>query len=518
MQKWIASILLLTLSFSLLMGCGKKAPEPEEPQLFSAGFAKLDVSPKTSVPLDGYSGANEAKNRWSNFTEKPLYITCTAISDEKGNAVLVLTLDQLNAAISDTLRPMIAEETGIPMERIIFHCTHTHSSVALNQPDAAVMDYIALLAEQSVAAAKQALADRKPVTALETGFSRTEYCNSVRHYLLTNGEYIAYTGAKVPTGESWYGYTSDADNLLQVAKFTRAGGKPILLVNWQAHPCADVDKKAITSDYPGVLRETLEQDLDCHAVYIQGAAGNLMTETMLASEMLQFDRNYLQLGQLLADKAKEAMEQAQPVELTELYLQEKKLEMQDKYGNNRTLSLYGFSIGQFAMVTAPFEIFDTNAMAVKETSPYQMTFFASCTNGAAGYLPTPESFDWTQNYEARITSFAKGTAETVQKAQTELLEGLFETTGQSSEEKSAGYVRPTYEPESDGVIYYRSVYSVADFQPVKNDFYTFEALDEKGNRVKLLIKDMAVAQQIVDTPAAQYLFDQQNVVVGVEPA
>lgn len=518
MKRWISFLLLAAISICLLMGCGEKAPEPEKPQVFSAGFAKVDISPKVSLPLDGYSGANEAKNRWSNFTEKPLYVTCTAITDEKGTTVLVLTLDLLNAATSDTLRPVIAEAVGVPTERIIFHCTHTHSSVALNIAEPAVMDYISQLTESAISASRQALEDRKPVTALETGFSRTEYCNSVRHYLLSNGEYIAYTGAKVPEGATWYGYTSDADNLLQVVKFTRDGGKPILLVNWQAHPCAAVDKKTVTSDYPGILRETLEQELDCHAVYIQGAAGNLMTATELASEKMKFDRNYLQLGQLLAEKAVEAISNSRPVELTDISMQEKNLEMQDKYGNNRNLFLYGFSIGQFAMVTAPFEIFDTNAMAVKETSPFQMTFFASCTNGAGGYLPTPESFDWTQAYEARITSFPKGTAETVQAAQTQLLSDLFATTGQSSAQKPEGYVRPAYAPQSDGVTYYRSVYSIADFQPLKNDFYCFEALDEKGNRVKLLIKDMSIAQQIVDTPAANYLFDQQNVVVGVEPA
>lgn len=518
MKKWLSYMILLAMIFAVLAGCGEEKTTPEAPRVLSAGFAKVDISPKTSVPLDGYSGTNEAQFRWSSFTEKPLYATCTAISDAKGDAVLVITLDILNAAISDTLRSVVSDATGIGVDRIILHATHTHSSVAISFPDPAVMDYISQLTEQTILASRQALEDRKPIAAVETGFSRTEYCNAVRHYLLSNGEYIAYTGAKVPEGATWYGYTSNADNLLQVVKFTRDGGKDIVLVNWQAHPCANVDKKTITSDYPGILRETLEQELDCHAVYIQGAAGNLMTATMLSSEVLKFDRNYNQLGQLLAQKAEEALEDGQPVELTDLYLQEKRLEMRDKYGNNRTISLYGFSVGDFAMVTAPFEIFDTNAMIVKETSPYRMTFFASCTNGAGGYLPTPESFDWTQAYEARITSFPKGTAETVQAAQTQLLNDLFATTGQSSAQKPEGYVRPAYEPQSDGVTYYRSLYSVDDFQPLKNDFYCFEALDEHGNRVKLLIKDMALAQQIVDTPAAQYLFDQQNVVVGVEPA
>ena len=30
--------------------------------------------------MDGYSATNEAQFRWSDFTEKPLYLTCTAIT------------------------------------------------------------------------------------------------------------------------------------------------------------------------------------------------------------------------------------------------------------------------------------------------------------------------------------------------------------------------------------------------------------------------------------------------------
>ena len=512
-MKRLVALLLALIQCCLLLACGQQ--EPQQPQQFQVGFGKRDITPKVSLPLDGYSGANAAQFRWSDFVEKPLYATCTAITDEKGETLLLITLDMLHANMAEALKTVVAETTGVPGGRILIHATHTHSGIAVSVPESAVMDYLTQLTDWIVTVAKDALADRQPVEKLETGFTHVENANSVRHYLLSNGEYIAYTGAKVPAGATWYGYTSESDKLLQVLRICRAGGKPVVLVNWQAHPCADVRKKTITSDYPGVLREELEAKLDCHAVYIQGGAGNLMTGTELASEKMKHDRNYHQLGQLLAEKAAEAMGQSRPVELTELSFLEKQLKLQTKEGNDRTVTLYGFSVGDFALITAPFEIFDTNAMAVKEASPYGMTFYASCCGGANGYLPTPESFDWIQAYEARITQFPRGTAEKVEAAQKELLTELFATTGRTATEKPEGYVRPPEEPKSNGVLYYTCAASMEDFKPVQNGFYAFEAMDEKGNKPILLIKDLQVAEKILNVEKARYLFDQQNVVVGI---
>ena len=409
MKRWIAALLLLVLCTQCFVGCGK-APQKGDsqenaPSVFSAGFAKVDITPKESMPLDGYDGLNESEFRWSTSVISRLYATCTAISDGEGNMVLLLTLDMLLATMADAMSQTVSKATGLPTSNILIHCTHTHSSVDIGVADPAVMSYLEQVMKDVVDVAKSALADLKPVTNLETGFSRTAYSNSVRHYLLTNGEYIAYTAAKLPSGATWYGYTSQSDNLLQAVKFSREGGKPIVLVNWQAHPCANVDRKSITADYPGVLREELEAKLDCHAVYIQGGAGNLMTGTELLSEKLLFDRDFRQLGELLAETAIQALDNSRSEKFTRLYTAEKEMELANKYGDPRKFTLRCFSIGYFAFVTAPFEIFDTNAMAVKETSPFAMTFYASCCGGSNGYLPTPESFDWTQAYEAGISSF-----------------------------------------------------------------------------------------------------------------
>ena len=134
---------------------------------------------------------------------------------------------------------------------------------------AAVMNYIALLLENVTAAAKDALADRKPAQ-MHTAFTRPENCTFVRHYVLTDGSYIAYTGATLPEGETWHGHATAADDRLQLVKFTREGGKDVVLVNFQAHPCAEIEKTAVTSDYPGALRNYLRENADCEAMFIQG--------------------------------------------------------------------------------------------------------------------------------------------------------------------------------------------------------------------------------------------------------
>ena len=513
MKKWISLILVFTLCCGIFTGCGEE--KQEAPGVLSAGFSNADITPEGSLPLDGYSGDNDAQHRWSEYVEKPLYATCTAITDAKGCSVMIITLDLLHASQADIMRSAIAEATGIPFENIIFHCTHDHSSIAVRLSDPQVMDYVGKLTDTVVSIAKQAMEDRKPIQNLETGFGRTDGANSVRHYLLTNGEYAAYTALQMPAGATWYGYFGESDNLLQALKITREGGKPIILVNWQAHPCANVSKKAITSDFPGAMRESLEAAQDCHAVFIQGAAGNLMTATMLQSEMAKHDRTYIELGQLLAETAVDALENGQTVEKTDLFLLQKVLEKESKYGDKRKIYINGFSIGDFAMITAPFETFDTNAMAVKESSPYQMTFYASCANGANGYLPTPESFEWTHAYEVSITSFPKGTAELIEQTQKDLLTELFSKTGRTQAQKPAGYVRDPFVPQSDGLTYYTLAPSLDVFTPVKNGFYSFETLDEKGNRITLLAKDLSVAEKILANPSSKLMFDQQRVVVGI---
>ena len=172
-------------------------------------------------------------------------------------------------------------------------------------------------------------------------------------------------------------------------------------------------------------------------------------------------------------------------------------------------------MGDLAFVFAPFEIFDTNAMAVKETSKFPMTFYASCSNNGCGYLPTPPSFDWEITYEAQITHYPKGTAENVQAIFIEMLDGLFAAGGYTEQPKAEGYLTPAFEPSTDGKEYINlTPGDTTSCTPVKNGFYQIALVDGSKIRVFLALNE-EIAHEVMQQATVKCLFNEQHVIVGL---
>jgi len=516
MKKVVSILLVLVLLFGIT-ACGKISGRNKVG--LSVGYAVLDISPNISLPLDGYAGTQwEPSKRWSQAVDCPLKAIAIAITDANDNTVMIVALDMLTAFMADAMRDAIRSETGIPEENIFFHCTHNHNGVAIRETDVKVVTYITELTYNVRTAAKVAMQDRKPVTEVSTTFTRAEGCNTVRHYLVTDGEYLTSNKAKLAEDVTWYGHTTVADDLLQMVKFTREGGKDVVMMNYQGHLCAaNIPKTTATSDYAGVMRNYVEAELNCQSMFIQGGGGNLATSTMLEEETMRASSSdYAQLGRTLGADAVAAAANFTPIAIENIQHKEQMMLVDTKDGGKLKAYLNVFAIGDFAMVSAPFEIFDTNAMYVRENSPYKMTFYASCTNGANQYLATPECFEWTTSYEVSGSPGAKGAAEAVQNEQLRILGELFGTE-RTPTEKPEGYVRGEFVPVTDGHTYtivQREDGSV--MKSVKNDFYQFTGIREDGQQKLLLVKDPALAETIAGMETACFLFDHQNVVVGIE--
>lgn len=71
------------------------------------------------------------------------------------------------------------------------------------------------------------------------------------------------------------------------------------------------------------------------------------------------------------------------------------------------------SIGGLSFVTAPYEMFDTNGKAIKNSSKSNMTFVLELTNGGIAYAPSIDAYDYG-SYEVDNTLIARGQAEVVQ--------------------------------------------------------------------------------------------------------
>ena len=511
MKRIITAIFTIALCLSIFAGCGNDEPKEETPAAaLSVGYGKVDVTPTKSIPLDGYAGQDAAKFRWSTSVEWPFYAICTAFTDAQDNTILIVTLDMLNAFMADAMRSAVSENTGVPKERIMFHCTHNHSGPALREPDPVVTDYLTQLVDGVINAAKAAMEDRKPAQVYTT-FARPEGCNTVRHYLIADGSYRARAIGEVSRNEI-IGHYGQADNLLQLVKFTREGGKDVVMVNWQGHPPGTEPNTIATSNYPGVLRSYLENNLDCEAMFILGGSGNLNNNSVIAGEVRH--NNYQELGQNLGAAAVEAAANFAPLDIGSILFLEQEVTLSTSGGGSKKAMLSAFSFGDFAMVAVPFEIFDTNAMAVRDASKFQMTFYSSCSNLSLGYLPTPYAFDFNA-YEARITKFPMGTAEYVQDQMTQMLDKLFADSGYTAKEKAPGYQTPPNDPWTDDVLYMNPTPgSTSTCKEVENGYWQMTLVN--GSTAKLfLVLNEEVLQEVIAKEYTKVLFDQSNVIVGV---
>ena len=159
----------------------------EQNTVLSVGFGRADITPTERVPLAGYGNTSR---RISTTVLDPLYATCLALTG--GETVLLYHVDLAAArdVYKNRLRPAISKATGVDERCIFLTNTHNHSSPDVtNTAHDTVLRYIDFLEARLIAAAKQALEDRKPVTAMATGSIETQGMNFVRRYVLADGTY-----------------------------------------------------------------------------------------------------------------------------------------------------------------------------------------------------------------------------------------------------------------------------------------------------------------------------------------
>lgn len=520
MKRIIALLLCLVLILGVFAGCGGEGESAGKNEgkieSFSVGYAKAEITPTESVPLRGYGDAME---RFSEGYLEPMYATCVAFADADGNKVLLISHDLTNSAdaVVNESREQISEATGIPVSNILFTASHSHSAPDYSQSVPSIANYILLFQERVLQGAKDAVADLAPAT-METGFSRVDNTNTVRHYLLTDG---TYQGRSVGTlsKDKLVGHATKVDNLLQVVKFTREGDKkPVVLVNWCGHPMGVEDSiyKMASPNYPGILRQELEAKYDCNVSFVLSGSGNVNNGSQIAGEIKQ--KSYVELGKNLAAEVSAIIDgKLTAGKADKIILNENLWVTKNLNGYDSTVPLYAFTIGDWACVTAPFEIFDTNVMAVRDASKFKMTFYASCANMSYGYLPTPASYNWAITYEAQITKFPSGTAELLQDQLIGQLDTIFTASGNQVADKGEGYNTPEFVPSSDGTVYINPAPGKASsVSAVKNGFYAITLL--KGATIKtMLCIDQAVADKVVAAAQMELVLNESNVIVDVIP-
>ena len=433
LKKWFALLLCGLMVLSAFAGCSpaEKPADTTAPKehVLSVGFGKVDVTPTEPVPLGGFASPS---SRISENVRDRLYLSCIVFTDENDNSVMMFAMEALY--VYDMMKfaaSAVAKATGVPFGNIMLCTNHSHS--APNFPSTgnpAIVNYTEMLEEKMVEVAQAAMADRKPSKMYITT-TYPEKINFIRHYVMDDGTYCGDNFGS-PAGKKYVGHVREVDNALQLIKFTREGAKDIIMMNWQGHPTGHGTSGHHYSimSYSGVAVSAIEEQLDVHCMYVLGASGNVNNGSRIASEKL-YD-TYEDRANALAGYVVAATEY-QEVAVGNVQMLRNDVACTPKNGGNNKvdITLNAFSIGDVALVTAPYEMFCENGEAVKAGSPFKMTFVSSCSNGRGSYIPSISTYDYNNKpdivYGITKTEYAPGTAEVLESAFVDMLKQLYET-------------------------------------------------------------------------------------------
>lgn len=447
-----------------------------------AGYSRQVVEPTESIPLGGYS--NELKRFHTAMTED-ICVTAVALSDENDSTILMIGADicTVGLPVAEPARKRVCQATGLPEDRVFIAATHTHSAPGLAKQELeCIQKYTQQLITAMAETAVAALADRKPAK-LFVGSWETRNLNFIKHYRVRDKN----TGQVRIIGDQ-YGTSKDAfmvdhvtrvDPTVHVVRVEREGGKDIVLTNFRAHPhfTGGYKKYDLSSDYIGAFRMALEAMYDCHAVYFQGACGNVNSSTRMPDERLYTTcRSH---GTGLAAEVLEClgryMKEVEPAQIKtkqvtvygEINKPDEKLadaarmvrkiwaETYDRdlcvekgwdlgihspyhagallANLNRTKEEHGGMIlnavtlgKELAFVTFPGEMYDSISVRMEDNSPFATTLMLGYCYHHIGYLPSAQAYKYG-SYEVDVTRMAPGTGEMVADTYVEMLKELKDT-------------------------------------------------------------------------------------------
>ncbi len=248
---------------------------------FSAGFSRVDITPRLGIAISGYYAFREAKKILD-----PLQVNCIAFNDGKKNAI-IMTVDCLGLP-DDVIQEAVAAiqaATGIDAEAIFINSTHTHTGPDVKRklsnlcaPEVAqeylnrTEFYVKFLITRMADAAVMALEDLASAT-LSVARTQAKRISFGRRYLMKDGKIRTNPGVLNPDIVKPVG---TADEEVQLLRIDREGKKPIALINFQTHPDV-VGGENISTDWPGFVRSSFEAalDKDVCTLFLNGTQGDV---------------------------------------------------------------------------------------------------------------------------------------------------------------------------------------------------------------------------------------------------
>lgn len=434
---------------------------------FKAGFARTNITPPMGVYINGYFLDRYVEGVLDELEANAVAFEC----DGKKAVVIALDLMAIKRySVSgesgmDKLRAAVSRATGLAMDSILLHCTHTHVAPAV-LCDHSDPDFDKYFMGQVASAAVYALQDLKPAK-VGWAISSAPDISFVRRFRMKDGSVCTNPGIGNPDIVAPIG---DVDERLYVVRMVREGGDEIVIANFGTHPDT-VGGSKVTADWPGFARRTLEKTLpNVKAVVLNGVQGDVnhikvtardgdfngidpngfdgvgrgyehaahmgrvvaggvlqvytkvnfidVQELKCAEMAVELPSNMPTAEQLkLAYKYIEFHEAGRDcdipyegMELTTVVAESLRMKRLEHGPEKFIMKLTAIAFGPVVILGIPGEPFTGIGRGIKAASKYPVTMACCLTNGNEGYFPMQEAYD-EGGYEARSSNFKAGVAE-----------------------------------------------------------------------------------------------------------
>jgi hypothetical protein len=392
-------------------------PFPVSDHPLMAGTAKVNITPRTPIPMSGYGGRNDP----FKGVHDELFTRVLVLSDGKNKAAIIsVELIGISNAFWKDVTYALEKKTGIRKEFVLLSAVHNHSGPAINVYDEdkapEVLAYIEELKEKIIAATKDAMNTMVPV---KVGVGKGE-CKMNINRRAQNGK------GEIALGMNPYG---PCDHEAGVIRVEDKAGKPVsVIMNWPCHGVVLGPRNyLITGDWPGAASAYAEKLFgeNVTALLTIGASGDI---NPLYGPHIDFENNNSYafgkdaIGEDLAKESLRITKGLKPFSTAMISASQRVISLPAKKKENEPgifqqpnslkndslqVRLSVLKIGNIILTGVSGEVFNEISVKMRSQSPYAFTWMITHCNGSSGYLVTDAAYS-EGGYEVNSTRAKSG--------------------------------------------------------------------------------------------------------------
>src|SRR5512135_3284502 len=124
--------------FLLTLTASAAFPATTRAAPWRVGLAAVDITPPLGLWMGGYAARKEP----ARGIAQPLHAKAMAVQDPGGRRAVIVTLDVLGLTgpVADRMARAVRLRHGLPRERLVLCCSHTHSGPIINDQLAVAYD------------------------------------------------------------------------------------------------------------------------------------------------------------------------------------------------------------------------------------------------------------------------------------------------------------------------------------------------------------------------------------------